>query len=89
MERGDDFDGIVPQSAPPWTMPAAAHLLLGSAAGGHAGAVLEIDRSRCVLTYRQALIGAFLGTDAGVKGCLWAVPAVRPALCAAGRALRQ
>jgi hypothetical protein len=35
----------------------------------------------------QAAIGAFLGTDAEVKGRLWAVPAVRPALPAAGRAL--
>jgi hypothetical protein len=26
----------------------------------------------------RAAIGAFLGTDAEVKGCLWAVPAVRP-----------
>jgi hypothetical protein len=38
---------------------------------------------------RSTLSDAFLGTDAEVKGCLWAVPAVRPALSAAVRSARS
>jgi hypothetical protein len=83
LSKGEiDFSGIVRKTPPPQDDAGGRPFLREH---GWA-ALLTVSPNRpialcdCLQTSTQAVIGASLDTDAEVKGCLWAVPAVRAAL---------